>query len=608
MVKNLIASAVGFAGLDLLAVVCGDPTLVSFGGWRLVALLWGLHLAFWILCLGLIAPPFLAVARGGRTVRGDRTLALLCVGAATFAFVLPTFRYFVPRDLGFFTVPALSTSLALYAASLVLAAFLFRVLRDRAEGLERLRPGIAATGIALAALACGRLEWESPSGRTGSDPGATLAAVRSGPAAAPAGARHRVVLLALDGADWQVIDPLIEKGGLPRFALLKRDGATAALQTISPASPVIWTSIATGVSPERHSVQDFTEIYSSSLRLSLPRLRNNFAQPLLTAVGLFEKVPVSSATRTALALWDLLGDAGGESLVVNWWASYPADTMRGLMISDMAIPMDEISLQRISRMKSVAGRVYPEKIWPEVLSVMREAVSPGSPGAGPLGFIADRKVLKKEFWEARDRIAFSLFQRFDERKFILSALYLKGIDTSSHHYSQRVFGRSMDLERPPMVGPEVVAEERAHVEAVYAWMDGIVGSLMDKLEDGDLLAVVSDHGWRYDGTGHHGKPDGILALYGSEVRPGLSSGRLHVYDVAPTLLSYLGVPMSADMPGKVLEECFLPAAGRSLAREVVASFGPRARRERGTIAGTAEEQSDLDDEYLKMLKSLGYVE
>ena len=48
--------------------------------------------------------------------------------------------------------------------------------------------------------------------------------------AAP-GEKRRILLIGLDGADWQIIDPLIEQGRLPHLAKLKRTGAHASLRS-----------------------------------------------------------------------------------------------------------------------------------------------------------------------------------------------------------------------------------------------------------------------------------------------------------------------------------------------------------------------------------------
>jgi hypothetical protein len=75
---------------------------------------------------------------------------------------------------------------------------------------------------------------------------------------AAAGARPRVVIVGLDGADWQVIRPLAEAGRLPAFERLLREGASGILRSMEPsASPSLWTTVATGVSPGRHGIHGF---------------------------------------------------------------------------------------------------------------------------------------------------------------------------------------------------------------------------------------------------------------------------------------------------------------------------------------------------------------
>jgi predicted AlkP superfamily phosphohydrolase/phosphomutase len=53
---------------------------------------------------------------------------------------------------------------------------------------------------------------------------------------------------------------------------------------------------------------------------------------------------------------------------------------------------------------------------------------------------------------------------------------------------------------------------------------------------------------------HH--PDGILYLYGAHVKKGATISPAHVYDVVPTILSIMGVPLPLELDGKVIEEAF----------------------------------------------------
>jgi len=68
----------------------------------------------------------------------------------------------------------------------------------------------------------------------------------------------KIVLIGLDGGTWDLLDGYIERGQLPNIAKLREHGVWAPLQSIQPSSsPVIWTSIATGKSPEKHGITFF---------------------------------------------------------------------------------------------------------------------------------------------------------------------------------------------------------------------------------------------------------------------------------------------------------------------------------------------------------------
>jgi predicted AlkP superfamily phosphohydrolase/phosphomutase len=53
---------------------------------------------------------------------------------------------------------------------------------------------------------------------------------------------------------------------------------------------------------------------------------------------------------------------------------------------------------------------------------------------------------------------------------------------------------------------------------------------------------------------HH--PDGILYLYGAEVKRGVEIAPAHVYDVVPTILSFMGLSLSKELDGRVIAEAF----------------------------------------------------
>ena len=107
--------------------------------------------------------------------------------------------------------------------------------------------------------------------------------------------RRRIVLLGLDAADWLAIDPLVTAGKLPTFARLEQLGRTGIMLSTPPlVSPMIWTTIATGVEPENHGVLDFM--------VDLPDGR---------------QAPVGSSQRLAPAIWNMFSAAGRRVAVVE---------------------------------------------------------------------------------------------------------------------------------------------------------------------------------------------------------------------------------------------------------------------------------------------------
>src|SRR5712671_1783608 len=140
-------------------------------------------------------------------------------------------------------------------------------------------------------------------------------ACRSAPADrnAPAAANHPVIFIGLDGADWQLLDDYISSGAMPNLAALVREGTSGILETIRPPlSPLIWTSMMTGVSPLDHGILDFVQF-----------------DPKTGA-----KEPITSSLRRAPAIWNMASSAGRRVASLGLWATYPAEQVNGTIVSD----------------------------------------------------------------------------------------------------------------------------------------------------------------------------------------------------------------------------------------------------------------------------------
>ena len=65
-------------------------------------------------------------------------------------------------------------------------------------------------------------------------------------------------MVGLDGATFDIIDPLVREGRLPFMAKMVGAGARATLlSSTPPLSAIAWTTITSGVNPGRHGIYDF---------------------------------------------------------------------------------------------------------------------------------------------------------------------------------------------------------------------------------------------------------------------------------------------------------------------------------------------------------------
>ena len=162
--------------------------------------------------------------------------------------------------------------------------------------------------------------------------------------------------------------------------------------------------------------------------------------------------------------------------------------------------------------------------------------------------------------ESYRRIGLELWRRENPT---LGMVYIEGTDSTSH-----LFGH---LFRAEGLAGELAQQQQRFgraVESMYRYADRLVGEYLDALDDQTTLIVLSDHGFllgelhddpsrtrdmRRVSERFH-RDEGILYLYGHQVRPHSRLERPTLVDIVPTVLALLDIPVGADMPGRVLGE------------------------------------------------------
>ncbi|MCP4361482.1 MAG: hypothetical protein GY796_26010 [Chloroflexi bacterium] len=128
--------------------------------------------------------------------------------------------------------------------------------------------------------------------------------------------KHRppkLLLIGWDAADWRVIHPLIKQGVMPTLKHLIETGAHGNIATLDPPlSPMLWTSIATGKTADKHGILGFVE----------PDLEKNQLRPVM------------GTSRKVKAIWNILNQKELRTHVVGWWPSHPAEPINGVSVSN----------------------------------------------------------------------------------------------------------------------------------------------------------------------------------------------------------------------------------------------------------------------------------
>jgi predicted AlkP superfamily phosphohydrolase/phosphomutase len=155
---------------------------------------------------------------------------------------------------------------------------------------------------------------------------------------------------------------------------------------------------------------------------------------------------------------------------------------------------------------------------------------------------------------------------------------------------------------PDKLIPENLNRYRDLIDNYYIYMDEVLGSLVAAADTNTIFMVVSDHGFDeiMMPTGHYNHmeaPPGVFICSGSGIRKNHNIENAHVYDITPTILHLMGMPVAEDMDGRVLTDIQIEdirvltiptyETGRRAARQIL--------------------ESDIDDSYKERLRALGYT-
>jgi predicted AlkP superfamily phosphohydrolase/phosphomutase len=384
-----------------------------------------------------------------------------------------------------------------------------------------------------------------------------------------------VFILALDGIEWDFVLPMLKKGRLPHIAKLMGRGYYGELKTFKPSiSPVVWTGIATGKKPKKHGIYRFFHRSEED-----------------------KKILFKSSDRMTKAIWNIVSDYKKTVWSIGWWLTYPVEEINGIMIAQTnTLPEFDSTKSKNKKMwkgtirLGVKDQVYPPKRQDEMLEILKE-VDDQLPsllkrifGKFPFSLSELGELLWQNCrWAFRaDTTYYRILAKLAQEGPVpdLTLLYLGGPDVVGHRFFRYL--RPEIFKHKPT--KEQISNFGTIIDDYYAYCDWLLGQILTIYGKNVTIFIISDHGMdpvNLDAVfnpddpagaiisgGHKNTPPAFFLAAGPCIRktpankPGHDLTRkdlenvCNIYDITPTILAIMRVPIGNDMDGKVVKNIF----------------------------------------------------
>ena len=398
--------------------------------------------------------------------------------------------------------------------------------------------------------------------------------------------KPQLLIIGMDGLEPRVLNDLLHQHKLPNFQRLLEAGSFAKITcVVGMTSPVVWTSIATGVPPEVHGVTGFT----------------------------VENVPVTSTLRRVPAFWNILSKQKISVATFGWLASWPAEKDGGIMVTDRALFENLESSVFPPGVVDTAHLPPPEKDFlakftPYPFNPSYESLKKTDPQYAA-NFLLDHRLMDiyKRDW-AYTNMARRVLKEKDPD---VLAVYLQGADYVGHG-----FWKYYEPEPFRKEGWKIEESEIDYFKDIipryYIFLDSLLGKLLRNARKDSTIILLSDHGFgpglglfavqAGDFLSGNHRPQATLILSGTNIRHGvLQTGMITHLDILPTILFNLELPLARDQYGYPLLDYFTDEFLNNSKIKLVQSYGPP--KGKGAV-----ERSRTDEEILHELRSLGYIQ
>jgi predicted AlkP superfamily phosphohydrolase/phosphomutase len=268
------------------------------------------------------------------------------------------------------------------------------------------------------------------------------------------GVRRKVLVIGLDGATFDTINPFLENGYLPNLQKLIEQGASGPLRSsVPPITAPAWLALATGLRPEKTGVYDFLlwEKDRETLR------------------------SVNSTYFFGRSIWDFLGKQGKLIGVFNYPLLRPPYAVNGFMVSGLgAVYAEEFT--------------FPASLKEEFHNLLE----------GEYQILIDREA---SHYEHNIELFFKdIYKLFEKQLKITQYLItekecdLLWVVFQQTDWVQHIVWHHIDQSHPLNDGEE--SKKWADLyRQFWVWIDGMIGNLCETVGDETNIFILSDHGF-----------------------------------------------------------------------------------------------------------------
>jgi predicted AlkP superfamily phosphohydrolase/phosphomutase len=287
--------------------------------------------------------------------------------------------------------------------------------------------------------------------------------------------KNKIVLIELDGASWNVIEPLAKQGKLPNIRKLINSGASGNLLSDPPLiSPRLWVSIFTGKHSKKHGVEFFGN---------------------------------SSSMVKCKRIWDIFNEKGLSTGIFGSFVTWPPYPVNGFMIPSLfalgteTYPEEYSFLQELTlneRKKNKAG-ISPDGRKKSFLYYAGKMKTHGVSFKTLLdaGLLLLNNKLKsapddERYWKratAHLKISTEIFLHLYNRyKPFFATIHIHICDAFAHRY-----WKYYEPDKFHDVDSGLVNKYRNIIPNAYMEADRMIGKIMQEAKDA-VIMIVSDHG------------------------------------------------------------------------------------------------------------------